>query len=328
MSILPLELLLLVFDKVNHKDLMTYAKYFEFAKICLKKKMKNEKISLRIASQCGSIYVLEKLFDKNKYYHEIYCLADDAAENGQLTTLKWLTDKDILPTQSVRNLTAYNGHIEVLVWLDKYYPVKYSSQWSIAMYFAIQAKHLNIVKYFTLKLKEVFTTRESRCIVYRRILKEACEYGSLKIIKWVLSKEYPKNLEHNEYNDRPNAMDLAVKNGHIDVIEYLHIKGFKPSFFAVMYAAKNNHLPILIWLYKNTDILNKHKTKEVDYSLAEACKAGNKNIVSWMIDTFEYTQDILDLSLHNAMNNCHFEIAKFLKEKTKATNTRWFPINN
>ena len=323
---LPLELLIMVFDKVNHKDLIHYSKYFEFAKLCLKKKLKTEPMSLRIAAQCGSVYVLENLLDKDKFYYELYYLADDAAENGHLSTLKWLTDKNVLPTQSVRNLTAYNGHLSVLVWLDKFYPVKYPRQYNTAMYFAIQANHFKIVKYFAYKLLE---RSKDHLTIYRRILREACEHGNLQVIEWVFGKCEKNRLEENSsYTDTPTAIDLAVPNGYLDIIKYLHPLGFKPSFFSVIYASQNNHLDILQWLHKNTDILNENRIRDSDYALIDASKIGNKDIVRWFIQTFEYPQDVLDLSLDNALMNCHFEIVKFLKENTPAKNTRWFPLKH
>lgn len=326
---LPLEILIMVFDKVNHKDLIYYSKYFEFAKSCLKKKFKTEPMSLRIGAKCGSVYVLENLLDKDKFYYELYYLADDAAENGHLSTLKWLTDKNVLPTQTVRNLTAYNGHLEVLVWLDKYYPIKYPRQYNTAMYFAIQANHFTIVKYFAYKLTEI-NKKECHFKIYRRILREACENGNIQVIKWILDKYDAASLNdsYSEFNDVPNTLDLLVPNGYICLIKYLYPLGFNPSFFSVIYAAQNNHLSILKWLHKNTDILNENRIRDTDYPLIDAAKIGHKDIVRWFIQTFEYPQEVLDLALDSAMMNCHFEIVKFLKENTPAKNTRWFPLKN
>ena len=88
------------------------------------------------------------------------------------------------------------------------------------------------------------------------------EKGCLEGLKWVYT--------HNpEAKCSTHAMDNAAKNGHLDVVKWLHenrIEGCTDD--AMEKAAENGHYEIVKWLYKNrcegcigTSILSAYSNK-------------------------------------------------------------------
>ncbi|MHB1952549.1 MAG: ankyrin repeat domain-containing protein [Sulfobacillus sp.] len=57
---------------------------------------------------------------------------------------------------------------------------------------------------------------------------------------------------HNPKNLTMFAMDLAAKNGHLDVVAFLHHNQTEGcTEFAMDLAAMNGHLPVVAFLHQN-----------------------------------------------------------------------------
>ena len=167
--------------------------------------------------------------------------------------------------------------------------------------------------------------------------------GNLEIIKWLhynwnLDK-YIKNLNdyaiekkmfffsdwmiknNNKLTDAdksiasPYAMDDAAKNGHLEVIIWLHenrTEGCTSN--AMVYAAGNGHFEIVKWLFQNR--LN--ECMESYGAIAYATQNGHFEIVKWLLTSFrtiltkseidKHTKNVIDRA---ALNN-HLEIIKWL----------------
>ena len=102
-----------------------------------------------------------------------------------------------------------------------------------------------------------------------------------------------------KYNNRLN---IAAKNGNLDLAKHSVEKGANKKNDAINIAAKNGHLNIIEFLASpNSDILN------------IAAKNGNLNLVKYLID--EKGETNLNQAIMTTVKNGYLDIVKFLVEK-------------
>ena len=58
-------------------------------------------------------------------------------------------------------------------------------------------------------------------------------------------------LKNNESRSPYIAMDLAIKNNHLEIVKYMHDNGYKCSLISIDYAASRGHIEMVKWLHEN-----------------------------------------------------------------------------
>ncbi len=70
----------------------------------------------------------------------------------------------------------------------------------------------------------------------------AARNGHMEVVKW---------LHNNGKSYSTRAMDLASRYGHLDVVKWLHYNGKRCTTNAMDWAAENGHLDVVKWLHNN-----------------------------------------------------------------------------
>lgn len=151
--------------------------------------------------------------------------------------------------------------------------------------------------------------------MFNKILYTCCKNGNNDVATWACNMYYFRNY-HNDF------MNKACKNNNLQLIKFFYSIGFGIQYDdnnLLHLACKLGYLSIVQWLHKMKINIDKECFKN-------ACVNGNLNIVSWIIDIRNCTNetslqngfhpnidsiDIVDI-LANTCVNGHFDIATFL----------------
>jgi ankyrin repeat protein len=161
------------------------------------------------------------------------------------------------------------------------------------------------------------------------ILHKAASDGNIQHVKSLIEHAEDINAMSGFRNStKYTPLMLAAKNGHLEVVQYLHQHGanitIKDSqqFNALYYAAENGHLEVVKYLIENgakSDI-NMRTGHEIGSSgtpLFIAARNGYFNIVTYLHQHGGNVNveggDILGTALFHAVRNGHIEIAQFLR---------------
>ncbi|OQR99245.1 hypothetical protein THRCLA_06572, partial [Thraustotheca clavata] len=132
-----------------------------------------------------------------------------------------------------------------------------------------------------------------------------------------------------------DAIDLAAANGHLDVLQYLHVHRSEGCTFAAMdKAAANGHLEIVTWLHLNrlegctteamdlaatndhfdiVKFLHKHRSEGCTTNAMDGAAAnGHLAIVVWLF--FNRHEGCTDVAMNLAASNGHVDVLTFLHE--------------
>ena len=143
-------------------------------------------------------------------------------------------------------------------------------------------------------------------------------YGSVEISKIVSNIRSVKAIFQLKYPIyiKNNLMKYAAKNGHLEVVKWLHenhIEGRTDE--AMDWAAKNGHLEIVIWLHLNRkERLTSGGMCTTD-AMDWAAHNGYLEVVKWL---HENRQEGCTMNAMNfAASNGHLEIVKYLHQNQK-----------
>ena len=111
------------------------------------------------------------------------------------------------------------------------------------------------------------------------------------------------------YFDSVDPMNLAAKNGHLEIVKWLHESGGICTTFAMDLAAYNGHLEIVKWLHENRQ---EGCTKNaMDY----AALTDNLKIIKWLHEN--RNEGCSEWAMNFAASYNRFEIVKWLYENRK-----------
>jgi len=142
---------------------------------------------------------------------------------------------------------------------------------------------------------------------YNEAMIIAAKNGHIDIVKLMLEKGT------TNYNE---AMIIAAKNGHIDIVKLMLEKGTTNYNEAMINAAKNGHIDIV-------KLMLEKGAKNYDWTMINAAKNGHIDIVKLLL---EYGATDYDWTMINAAGNGHIDIVKLMLEKG-ATDYDWTMIN-
>jgi hypothetical protein len=104
-------------------------------------------------------------------------------------------------------------------------------------------------------------------------------------------------------------MDRAAKNGHIDVLKWLHENRHEGcSHLAIVYAAERGHLDVAKWL---------HASNHIEWVWACAMEGaavnGRLEVVKWLYETYNcsFTERMMRTTTYHG----HLEVVNFLQER-------------
>ena len=201
---------------------------------------------------------------------------------------------------------AYQGHLEVVKYLQCLDPLDQNSSSRTPLHYACQMGHLDITKYFIDKLCRN-PSHICKCRHYKEPLTVAYENACLKITGKVFEMTCTSLSRHDYsgsfvyssqgrwhgttmYGERDTLLHLACRNGHLNIAQYLIGElQCKPASYTTT---------------SGTTLLH------------YACVYGHLNITQYLIEVAHCNPACCDTSritpLHLACRNGHIEIARYL----------------
>jgi hypothetical protein len=147
-------------------------------------------------------------------------------------------------------------------------------------------------------------------------LKSSCEFGHLKLSKWV----YDQMSRTDKKEWRKRSKDIRSGSSELDNISELD-----ETFLA---AIQGGHMETIRWLWgAESDNLDIGRRGDLYFKVS--CLFGHLNVAKWLMDItiinlFRYQNDALALSY----NNGHHNITKWLLELEKPIVDQYLEIEN
>jgi ankyrin repeat protein len=261
-------------DNMDDRTLFTFCKtdkYFN-SKIC-----KDEKFWLR---RLRSKYpLLEQFKNKNESYRDFFL---------KMSKYNYKLEEEFeipyIPTD------RYNPEE---FYLENVVNNKNQDIFTDAMYYAILAKNLEIVKKLIEKIDD---------IEIPFVLDWVAGDGDLKTLKYLLDK---KGIEPNY-----NLLANAAAGGKLEILKYLIDKNIPINYLILSYAASNGHLEMVKYLIEEKGLNNIQKLEDV---LTDAASNGKLDIVKYLIEE-RGVKNIPEDALEFALARDHLEVYNYLKE--------------
>ena len=284
-----------------------------------------------------------KVFDSKQFGNDFQYDAFDsnysltyAAINGHLEIVKFLYHNNSFNNiENAFDLVAENGHLEVLKWFFANFTLNQLNISSLAMDLASQNGHLEVVKWLNLTL----TVYNDHLAVIKLLNSTSVEsndpidfnFYKNSMDTFIIPLKYP--IEKAKCT--PCAMDLAAKNGHLEVIKWLHhYRTEGCSYRAMNWAANNGHLEVVKWLHENRkegctkeafywaatsghlDVIkfihqNYKEIKCAAFTLTVAASQGKFEVVKWLCQNRSESFNFVD-AIYVAKNRGHLEIANWI----------------
>ena len=223
--------------------------------------------------------------------------ANNAASNGHLHVLIWLSQRGILPNQSGVNHPAIHGEIYVLEWLLR---MNILPSATIADYVAGNG-HFEVIKW----MEEKMLIR-----IGNNAASIAAENGHLEALKWLFAL----------YDAQPDieAVNQAAGNGHLDILillKPLNVLGrdgkplrLIPNHNGANLAATYGHLDVLIWLAGNRIL--------PDITGANAAaNHGHLDVLMWLEQKRIFPTRCTWYSEFENLNSINFAVFDWLKQR-------------
>lgn len=244
-----------------------------------------------------------------------------AARIGRVDIIRWLLSvmDDKSCGTDVMDYAALNGHLETIKWLSAntmFAPSKHAIMW------ASEYNHLDVVMWLYKNYK--WPRAE-----IAEAMEVAATYGNLEILKWLYTeslnpgkmRQFLSNipgistmlsalsalsaLPSNPHLLNTNSMDWAAKNGHLDIVKWLHENSTEGCTKRAMdMAAEEGHLHIVKWLHKN-------RTEGCTTAAMDAAAThGHLYILEWLYRN--RTEGCTTWAMSGAAKNGHIDVIKWL----------------
>ena len=176
------------------------------------------------------------------------------------------------------------------------------------MEIAIEKDHLTCCKWH---LNKTVTSKQK----INLLCAHACEYGSLKIIKYLVSRGA------NIRTERERALRFASANGHLEVVKYLALLGANINAYddnSLRLASEKGHLEVVKYLVSlGADIHSCY-----DFALGLASKNGYIEVVKYLVSLGADIDADNDYAVRWASANGHLEVVKYLASLGANTHAR------
>jgi ankyrin repeat protein len=279
---------------------------------------------------------------------ELACLFN----NLELAQFLYGSTDDVDSTKVIRAffLACLRGNTEIIKWLIEQKGLDPLVRLfdENALLFACKGDQMETAQWlinYGFSIKDVDTPK-CNAFMY------ACRNGNIEMAEWLYSlganiAQIGSGYEFG-FDDEISAMDLAIKHGHTEIVEWLNQLSEEGSREEIILAAEYGHLEILDFLYKkytNIDSVYNYKfylewfeKDSVQYMLKQdrikllsdtddrgrtafvaACENGHLHILNWLIskgysgeDDYKSTKHAL---LIKAVENRNYELVEWLIEK-------------
>ncbi|EGG16152.1 hypothetical protein DFA_09177 [Cavenderia fasciculata] len=215
---------------------------------------------------------------------------DNAANRGKIDMVKWLHFNRSEPCSTFALDGASSvGSIKVVEFLH----FNRSEGCTInALNSAIQNGHLDVIRFLMDNRSEGFSSHP---------IDEASKRGRLEVVKYLdtrLGSTIPRICSMA-------AMNISAKNGHLPIVEYLHLNRTEGcNFLAFNGAALNGHLNVLEYL------VNNRKERPSANVMINAVLANRLDIVKYL-DGIKVGTDYYKKSMDEACTRNYMEIVEF-----------------
>ncbi|OQR81301.1 hypothetical protein THRCLA_11847, partial [Thraustotheca clavata] len=235
---------------------------------------------------------LQRLF-KSLPYLVSMCF-NHAAYYGKMTLLRYLDAKHRRSaSMNLANLAALNGQLTALTYLRQHNYEGFSPR---TFQYAAQGGDIGTLAY-------LFGVYPDLAPASTHLVTEAAEAGKMALVEYLC-------YNHDPSMTRPDAMDGAAENGHLDILQFLYDEGFKCSPEAAVGAALQGHMEILYFLQS-------HNIVECNsLALLGATRNGHLDAVHFL---YEKCAAPVDPGLLNvAITNGHLDLVCYLVANRKA----------
>ncbi|KAG1687477.1 hypothetical protein DVH05_005168 [Phytophthora capsici] len=237
----------------------------------------------------------------------------EACESGNVPVARWLLkhpvgrevcaamrEGEIGGKNEYLCLAAAMGHLPIVVLLDE---LMCSVRFEEALIEAVRNGHLSVVTSL-LSRYPYSPTSSSRCVI-----EEAAKHGQLEILKHfhhLLSSSELSAVIGSWCRQSLNVMNVAAKNGHLDVVQWLHATYPEiNSSKAMDHAAAHGHLAVVQWLH----VVRKEKCTR--RAMDGAAANGHLEMLQWLHSNTSAgcTTHAMDL----AAGRGHLKVLKWLR---------------
>ena len=134
----------------------------------------------------------------------------------------------LLPTEIVDMILIYTNDISIAIKLNNIHVIKKIFNSKIhTWYWACENNKVDLIKLLHTKGFSIYK-----------------ETGNTEILKFFYNYNFTYNIENELY-----PIDIAAKNGHLEVVKYLHCVGKYGDKCTINLAAKNGHLEVVKYLH-------------------------------------------------------------------------------
>ncbi len=219
-----------------------------------------------------------------------YNTLTNAAENGHIETIKWLSEKYGTNSWGNEKLCYYackNNHLHILEQL-------YSENYTFyGMPFYVAAKYGNLEILIWAKKHDLYIGRNA--YVY------AGGNGHLDIVKW--------GIENDGYDPGWDACCEAAGNGQLEVLKWLSEYGCEWNSFTCTHAASEGQLECLKWAIENGCEWDEDCLCDIEYT--NPAENGHFEIVKWAFENgFKHNWNVASYAALNG----DFEMLKWALE--------------
>ncbi|KAE9272201.1 hypothetical protein PR003_g30279, partial [Phytophthora rubi] len=295
-------------------------------------------------AQNGRLDVLKWLDGKGQIGKALGYLAN-AAEGGQLDVVRWLIERDTRNSResSKGRMTNLGGQASLAIHAAAVY-----GHLNVAKYLRAQAKAPSSVQYALQAQKQRRLVEHLRhqlgrynrsAMVSGKTMATAAGKGYIGMVQWLHEEfgcdpevdlfDYDKTQPRHTFADIV-AMDSAAKNGHLEVVKYLHdvqismqasAKKRKRdhtkqkctptcTIKAMDDAAANGHLKVVQWLHSNR---SEGCTKS---AMDEAAANGQLDVVLWLHENRR--EGCSSSAMDGAARNGQLGVVKWLHKNSTA----------
>ncbi|KAF0713371.1 Aste57867_4380 [Aphanomyces stellatus] len=239
----------------------------------------------------GHVAVVEYILDHRLVEDwESYLHADTAAGTGRMDFVQRLLDLGAQLSSEALIPAATHGHLEMVECLyathhDPHHVL-------VAAVHAAKNGHATVVSFLLQAISEMDP-------VYRKVCHAAAAAGHLDIVQ----------LVHPLVGDMDSTLDLAVGNGHLQLVQWL--SQTQPmascSQSALDLAAANNHLDVIRWLQ------TRQRVEFTSKAMDGAAQNGHLEMLEWLHGhcIAGYTSD----AMAAAVNNGHLDVVQWIHAK-------------
>lgn len=242
-----------------------------------------------------------------------------ACQTGQLNIVKYLIEYCKINVATDDNLalqsSVYNGYIDIVKFLIKLKEIDIKVDNCIILIHAVNSNNLEMVKLVTISLlsidKKIPKDTVNRAFI--SACNKDCKCDGINCTALNIVK-YLANFDINPAAENNQAIILAAKNGHLEMIKFLlTLKNVDPSADhnkALRLACYYGHLEIVKYLLT----LDKVDAKDNDYQAFKwAAAEGRLVIIEYLISLGIYHSD----GIKRAKQNGHNEVVSVLNKSLK-----------